>query len=510
MSGQYLGDYHGDETVYIYFDSFDSDGASVTLTGLALADIKVYKNASMTERSSTSGFALIDTDGIDIDSLTGIHGVSIDISDNADAGFFAAGNDYTVVIDSVTIDTQTVRFVAARFSIQNRSHVMPTDARRTLDVTATGAAGIDWGNVENLTAANNLTNTTVANLTNLPSIPNNWITAAGVNAGALNGKGDWNIGKSGYSLTQAFPANFGSLVINGAGSVDSLVQGFLNTGIAETTAGRIADNFDIFFDNADALTTKVVDDVGGGAGGSSDWTASEKNEIRGRLGITGTTAAGGNTPTLALETTLDAVQTSINNLNDIAATDIVNGGPIDTTAGSIDNVTLVDTTTTNTDMRGTDGANTTVPPSSGSIADAVLDELISGHLGAGSLGSFISDTLTAAQDIQSRVPAALISGRMDSNMSAIAGNSNSATSLSASASTIVIGAATSTTLSTTQMSTALTEDTDDHFNGRIIIWTSGALKDQATDITDYNGTTKTLTFTATTEAPADSDTFVIV
>ena len=45
-------------------------------------------------------------------------------------------------------------------------------------------------------------------------------------------------------------------------------------------------------------------------------------------------------------------------LNDIAATDIVSGGAITTSAGAVSNVTLVATTTTNTDMRGTDSANT--------------------------------------------------------------------------------------------------------------------------------------------------------
>lgn len=33
---------------------------------------------------------------------------------------------------------------------------------------------------------------TVTTLTNLPSIPANWLTAAGINAAALNGKGDWS------------------------------------------------------------------------------------------------------------------------------------------------------------------------------------------------------------------------------------------------------------------------------------------------------------------------------
>ena len=89
----------------------------------------------------------------------------------------------------------------------------------TLDVTATGAAGIDWGNVENPTTAVDLSGTdiqladTVTTLTNLPSIPANWLTAAGIAASALDGKGDWNIGKTGYSLTQSFPTNFADMAI---------------------------------------------------------------------------------------------------------------------------------------------------------------------------------------------------------------------------------------------------------------------------------------------------------
>lgn len=58
----------------------------------------------------------------------------------------------------------------------------------------------------------------------------------------------------------------------------------------------------------------------------------------------------------------------------------------------------------------------------------------------------------------------------------------------------------------------ITEATADHFNGRIILFTSGALLGQATDITDYaldTGEGK-FTYTATTEAPADDTTFVIV
>ena len=249
---------------------------------------------------------------------------------------------------------------------------------------------------------------TVTTLTNLPSIPNNWITAAGVSANALDGKGDWNVGKTGYTLSQAFPSNFDSLVITPGGAVDTLVQGFLNSLIAETTGGRVANNFDTFFDNADADTTKVVDDVG------TDWSASEREEIRGRLGVTGTTSAGGNTPTLS---TFDE------------STDKVTLAATTHTGATIPVVTTVDTTTNNTDMRGTDGANTVAPdnagiagiqadldngtdglgaikaavdalPATAAIADAVLDELLSGHTTAGTLGKAISDILADTNELQ--------------------------------------------------------------------------------------------------------------
>lgn len=96
------------------------------------------------------------------------------------------------------------------------------------------------------------------------------------------------------------------------------------------------------------------------------------------------------------------------------------------------------------------------------------------------------------------------------NAMEINSNTTCAAKLALSADTIVSGAAQTGTLSTTVMTTDLTEATDDHYNGRIIIWTGGVLQNQATDITDYSGTNGTLTYTATTEAPSNTDPFIIV
>ena len=75
--------------LYIPFATYDSNDptASVTMTGLATTDIEIYKDGSTTQRGSDNGYALLDTDGIDFDSITGIHGFSVDLADNSTAGF---------------------------------------------------------------------------------------------------------------------------------------------------------------------------------------------------------------------------------------------------------------------------------------------------------------------------------------------------------------------------------------------------------------------------------------
>ena len=121
-------------TLFIPFASYaGSTGASITLTGLAVTDIEIYKDGSMTQRGSDAGYTLLDTDGIDLDTITGIHGFSIDLADNTTAGFYAAGSRYYVVVSAVTIDSQTVNFVAASFVIGLPGAVLST----TIDTLTT-------------------------------------------------------------------------------------------------------------------------------------------------------------------------------------------------------------------------------------------------------------------------------------------------------------------------------------------------------------------------------------
>ena len=123
-----LGTVRPGTTLYLPFHAFDSNdpSASTTISGLAVTDIEVYKDGGVTQRASDNGYALLDTDGIDFDGITGINAVSIDLADNTTAGFWAAGSQYWVVIASVTIDAATVNFILATFRIGYVGAVLDT------------------------------------------------------------------------------------------------------------------------------------------------------------------------------------------------------------------------------------------------------------------------------------------------------------------------------------------------------------------------------------------------
>jgi hypothetical protein len=121
-----------------------------------------------------------------------------------------------------------------------------------------------------LTTADTITTTT--NLTNLPSIPANWLTAAGIAASALNGKGDWNIGKTGYALSAAgvqaiWDALTSALTTVGSIGkfiVDNADSAGITTLLARLTSGRATN-----LDNLDAAVSSRSTYAGGDTSGTT-------------------------------------------------------------------------------------------------------------------------------------------------------------------------------------------------------------------------------------------------
>lgn len=102
----------------------------------------------------------------------------------------------------------------------------------------------------------------------------------------------------------------------------------------------------------------------------------------------------------------------------------------------------------------------------------------------------------------------------DGDVASIAGSSAAAAALAASAGAIIVDTIaaghTETTTTLKGAGTASLDATDDHYNGRVIIFTSGALAGQAAEILDYDGASNVFTITERTEAPGDDDAFLIL
>lgn len=139
----YYGDFPANHTaVCIPFDSFAaSSGASSATSNFAASDVLIYKDFGATQRSSSAGVSV----STSFDSQTGLNGIVIDLSDNTDAGFYAAGHEYQVAVADVTIDGQTVRFWAGTFSIERAGGALAILKSATLK---TGIADVvltrDW------------------------------------------------------------------------------------------------------------------------------------------------------------------------------------------------------------------------------------------------------------------------------------------------------------------------------------------------------------------------------
>jgi hypothetical protein len=162
----------------------------------------------------------------------------------------------------------------------------------------------------------------------------------------------------------------------------------------------------------------------------------------------------------------------------------------DPATDTVVNVANVAVCASNTDMRGTDGANTVAPDNTGitangtaisnlndinatDVENAVWDASLSSHNVGGTTGKSLKQIKEGTITIESSI------------------NDTAAT--------------------TTSFVTSLTETTSSYYSNKIMVFTSGNLSGQARIITNYNGTTKTITLEEPlTSAPADGDQFLIL
>jgi hypothetical protein len=229
---------------------------------------------------------------------------------------------------------------------------------------------------------------------------------------------------------------------------------------------------------------------------------------------------------------ISGTKTTLDALNDIAASAIVSGGAITTSGGAVSNVTTVATTTTNTDMRGTDNAflAASAPANFGSLGINA-----SGHL----LRTVLNDTTTTNTDMVSvtglstfdaATDQVIVGTNTDKTDYALSSAANDAIGAAFLAYTLTKGSpgtierAFWQSLKATQLAdgevsgtpTASAFDTNltavtgayDHL---LLLFTSGSLAGEARPIATYNSTNGRITLQeALTAAPSSSDEFIVV
>jgi len=182
---------------------------------------------------------------------------------------------------------------------------------------------------------------------------------------------------------------------------------------------------------------------------------------------------------------------------------------------TVANVTTVATTTTNSDMRGTDNAflAASAPTNFSDLAITASTGRVTVGTNADKTGYSISGSITTLDGLNDPTAAAIADAVLDESLAA----HNTGGTLGKAIRQIKEGvvSAESTvndaSATTTSFVTALTSAVDNFYNDKILVFIGGALTGQARIISDYNGTTKAITFDeATTSAPANGDGFIIL
>lgn len=190
-----------------FLDATDGVTAETALS-IAQADIQISKNGGAFAQTSASPTTTHDADGWYQCPLTStdtntLGPLTVQI---AMSGALPVWEHFMVVpanvYDSLVGGSDNLQVDTTQFAGQT--------------ITASGGVTIPAATLASTTNITAGTITTATNVTTVNGLAGNVITAASVAASALNGKGDWNVGKTGYSLSQSFPANFADLAITAA------------------------------------------------------------------------------------------------------------------------------------------------------------------------------------------------------------------------------------------------------------------------------------------------------
>ena len=326
-------------------------------------------------------------------------------------------------------------------------------------------------------------------------------------------------GASVSSDIAAVKVDSAAILVDTGTTLDGRLPAALVSGRMDASVGAMAANvLTATAIAADAITdAKVASDVTiasvtGSVGSVVGAVGSVTGSVGSVTGAVGSVGAGGITAATIADGAIDAATFAAGAINAAAiASDAI------TDAKVASDVTIASVTGAVGSVIGTVGS---VTGAVGSVTGAI------GSVGAGGItsASFATDALTAAKvaadvgtEIAAAVLAAAVVAPIDANIAKVNNSTAGIDKLSAhlpSVLKVVVSVGSTTTA--VVLNAAIGIDgapppaINDFYNGRVIVFTSGALAGQSTDITDYVGSTVTLTVTALTGAPASGVIAVMV
>lgn len=470
----------------------------------------------------------------------------------------------TLEILSLTFTATGVKQVNLQFRVHARlpdNLAFPTTSGNSIDVTATGEVGIDWANIGAPTTAQVLSGTTIGTATAVTTVNGlaaSVITATSIATDAIT---------AAKIATDAIGAS--ELAADAVIEIRSLASGTSDSGTTTTMvdAARTEADTDYWKDQIIVFTSgniagqarlitafNAATDTVTFSPALTQAVATQTYEIwpQGRIDVgswNGTTVQTPDTAGYPVVTIKDgAGQGEINltagavdSVTTVAAVTVVNG-----LAANVITAASINAAAITAAKFGVDAidANALAANATAEIAAAVWNEDATGHQTLGTFGQAIGDPVADTNtifkavvtdatgatvgvdvvnvqadtdNIQTRLPAALVGGRMDSSIgaitaavitnaafaagaidaAAIATNAIDADALAADAVTeirsLVSGTSDSGT-TTTMVDAARIEADVDYWKGLIILFTSGTISGQARLITAFNPTTDTITF----------------
>jgi hypothetical protein len=361
----YLGDFSYNQTVYFAWSSLNSSGASVAPSGSPT--VRVYKNGSTTEDTSTGSSTFT------FDSKTGINYVTVALN----TSFFVPNSDYFIVLDSMTLDGQTVSAVVAQFSIENRSSVAPvlrglaaagSSSSITFDSNASANASYYNGNIVRIVSGTGSGQSRVIysyTTGRVASVTPNWTTAPDTT--------------SYYQVVTDGSTNL--VTINSASSISS--SSVVNSNVTQIDGNATSGNNATLY----LKQLNIVNSAGTAIVASS--TGSNGHGISATANGTGKDInAANNTISGNLSGSVGSVTGSVGSVAGSVSGSVgsVTGNVGGNVVGSVGSVSSGVTVSTNNDKTGYRLSSTGV--------DDVWDEIQSGHSTAGTFGKYLDSSVS--------------------------------------------------------------------------------------------------------------------